>query len=387
VNVALPTIASGLGASVSGLQWVVDGYALALASLMLAGGAVGDLRGHKGIVLAGLVVFGVGSLGCGTAPGVELLVACRVVQGVGAALLLPGTLAIISRAFPEGPEKAKAIGIWAGIGSLALPAGPLLGGALIDAFGWRAIFLINVPIVLVAGFAAAPVVRESSDPRGRRLDVLGVALGVSTLLAATFAFIEAGRSGAGSPAVLVSAAAAVLALGALAVAAPSTLATAQERLNSIGAYGHDDSVRYRLVESRFVYGQVREHPLAGAGLGASIFWGQPWASVPPKTRTYSHDGYLWISWKLGIPAAALLVLLLAGSVLSRTRRDEEPLSKAVRRGAQGAIIGLLVATFTFPSFSQLSIAPVIGLLLALAIAPQVSALRSRRVSYARAVSA
>jgi hypothetical protein len=176
---------------------------------------------------------------------------------------------------------------------------------------------------------------------------------------------------------------AVLAFGALALLAPSTLTTAQQRLNSIATYAHDDSVRYRLVESRFVSAQVREHPLAGAGLGASIFWGQPWASVPPKTRTYSHDGYLWISWKLGIPAAALLVLLLTGSVLSWTRPGEEPLSRAVRRGAQGAIAGLLVATFTFPSFSQLSIAPVIGLLLALAITPQVSARRSRGASYRR----
>ena len=135
VNVALPSIGSGLGADVSDLQWVVDGYAIALASLMLVGGAVGDLHGHKRIVLVGLGVFGVASLACGAAPSAGLLVGARVLQGVGAALLLPGTLAIISHAFPEPGEQAKAIGIWAGIGSLALPAGPLLGGALADAFG------------------------------------------------------------------------------------------------------------------------------------------------------------------------------------------------------------------------------------------------------------
>src|SRR5213592_4397289 len=112
VNVALPSIASGVGASVSGLQWVVDGYALALASLMLAGGTIGDLGGHKRVVLAGLVVFGAGSLACGLAPSTTVLVAARVVQGLGAALLLPGTLAIISHAFPDGPEQAKAIGLW-----------------------------------------------------------------------------------------------------------------------------------------------------------------------------------------------------------------------------------------------------------------------------------
>ena len=210
VNVALPTIASGLGASVSGLQWVVDGYALALASLMLAGGTVGDLRGHKRVVMGGLLVFGAGSLGCGLAPSVAALVAARVVQGVGAAALLPGTLAIISHAFPEGREQARAIGVWAGIGSLALPAGPLAGSALITAFGWRAIFLVNAPIVALALAATARVVRESTDPQGRELDRGGAALGAAFLAAATFAFIEGGRSGAGSPAVIAAAAAAAI---------------------------------------------------------------------------------------------------------------------------------------------------------------------------------
>src|SRR5215212_9031494 len=128
VNVALPKIGAGLDAGVSGLQWVVDGYALALASLMLAGGTVGDLHGHRRVVLAGLIVFGAGSLLCGVAPTTGVLVAARLAQGVGAALLLPGTLAIISRAFPEPRAQARAIGIWAAIGSLALPAGPLAGG-------------------------------------------------------------------------------------------------------------------------------------------------------------------------------------------------------------------------------------------------------------------
>jgi MFS transporter, DHA2 family, methylenomycin A resistance protein len=217
VNVALPSIASGLGASVSGLQWLVDGYALALASLMLAGGTVGDLRGHKRVVLSGLVVFGVGSLCCALAPSVAVLVGARVVQGVGAALLLPGTLAIISHAFGEGREQAKAIGIWAGIGGLALPAGPLLGGALIAGFGWRAIFLINVPIVVLALIAASVLVKESTDRQGRSLDVGGVIIGVLALVAITFAFIEAGHSGVRSVEVIGAAVCAVVLLTALVV--------------------------------------------------------------------------------------------------------------------------------------------------------------------------
>ncbi|HEU0250956.1 MAG TPA: O-antigen ligase family protein [Solirubrobacteraceae bacterium] len=183
-------------------------------------------------------------------------------------------------------------------------------------------------------------------------------------------------------------AAVVIGIGVVSAVSPQTLTTAQQRLNSIGAYQSDDSVRYRVVESRVVYERIRAHPLEGSGLGATIFWGQPWAKVPPKTRNYSHDGYLWLAWKVGLPTAALLVLLLILSLFGRNAFDEEPLSLATRRGAQGAILGLLVATITFPSFSQLSIAPVIGLLLALAISPSFRPRpeRSRPAAQARAAA-
>ena len=217
VNVALPRIGSDLGTDIGGLQWVVDGYALALAALMLTSGTAGDLYGHRRVVLAGLVVFGAGSLACGLAPGVPALVAARVVQGVGAALLLPGTLAIISRAFPDDAARARAIGIWAGTGSLALPAGPLLGGALTETLGWRAIFLLNVPIVLVALVWTAAIVRESREEQARHLDVPGLLLGSLLLLATTYAFIEGGRTGADAPQVLVATALAVLTVPTLAV--------------------------------------------------------------------------------------------------------------------------------------------------------------------------
>jgi DHA2 family methylenomycin A resistance protein-like MFS transporter len=214
VNVALPSIASGVGASVSGLQWVVDGYALALATLMLAGGTIGDLRGHRRIVLGGLAVFGVGSLACGVAPSTTVLVAARIVQGAGAALLLPGTLAIISHAFPDRRGQARAIGLWAGIGSLALPAGPLIGGLLVDGLGWRAIFLVNVPIVAVAALATAWLVSESADRREGGLDLLGVIVGAAALATITFAFIEGGRAGAGDAATIAAAVGALVLLGA-----------------------------------------------------------------------------------------------------------------------------------------------------------------------------
>jgi MFS transporter, DHA2 family, methylenomycin A resistance protein len=195
VNVALPDIGRHLGGGVAGLQWVVDGYALALASLLLAGGTAGDLRGHKRIVLRGLVLFGAGSLACGLAPGIGFLVAARVFQGIGAALMLPGTLAIISRAFPERGQQARAIGIWAAIGSIALPVGPLLGGVLVQGFGWRSVFLLNVPLVAFAIVAAARTVEESRNEAARRFDRVGTTLGAGLLAAATFTVIRAGERG------------------------------------------------------------------------------------------------------------------------------------------------------------------------------------------------
>lgn len=211
VNVALPTIARGLHASVSDLQWVVDGYAIALASLMLGGGTVGDLYGHKRVVLAGLALFGAASMGCGLAPSSGALVGCRVLQGVGAALMLPGTLAVITNAYPAERERAKAIGLWAAIGSVALPAGPLLGGALIQAASWRLIFVLNVPLVVIAFCVASATVQESRDRRGHRLDLAGIALGACVLGLVTFAFIEGGR--AGLSAVVIGTAIAVVVAG------------------------------------------------------------------------------------------------------------------------------------------------------------------------------
>jgi DHA2 family methylenomycin A resistance protein-like MFS transporter len=211
INVALPSIGGELGAGVAGLQWVVDGYALALAALLLACGTAGDVRGHKRIVLTGLAVFGVASLACGLAPSVGALIAARAAQGVGAALLLPGTLAIISRTFPDAAEQARAIGVWAGVGGIALPAGPLLGGVLVETLGWRWVFFLNVPIVLVAGAVAAVVV-PAETPRGGRLDLAGTALAALALAAAVFAVIQAGRDGLGAPVVV----AAIVALAALA---------------------------------------------------------------------------------------------------------------------------------------------------------------------------
>lgn len=210
VNVALPAIGSRFRADVAGMQWVVDGYAIALAALMLAAGAVGDSLGHKRVVVDGLLLFGVASLGCGLAPSIEVLAGFRVAQGVGAALLLPGTLALITRAFPDPRERARAIGLWAGLGSVALPAGPLLGGGLVQALGWRAVFYVNVPIVVVAGGVAAAVVPEPPMWPRRHLDLPGALTGAALLSSVTLAFIEGGHLGLGSLMILAAAASLIL---------------------------------------------------------------------------------------------------------------------------------------------------------------------------------
>ncbi len=209
VNVALPSLRADLGASVGSLQWIVDGYAVALASLMLPSGDLGDRHGHKRVVLAGLAAFGTGSLAAGLAPGAALLVAGRVVQGAGAALLLPGTLAVISRAYPDAAERARAIGIWAAISSLALPAGVIAGGALVDGPGWRWAFLVNLPVVAVALPVTARVVRESREPAARALDVPGAALAAALLATVTFAIIAASPAAGAAAAALLAALVAV----------------------------------------------------------------------------------------------------------------------------------------------------------------------------------
>jgi DHA2 family methylenomycin A resistance protein-like MFS transporter len=191
VNVALPRIRADLGASVASLQWIVDGYSIPLAALMLPFGDLGDRRGHKRVVLAGLTVFAAGSLAAGLAPDPATLIVARVVQGSGAALLLPGTLAVVSRAYEQPAERARAIGIWAAISATALPAGVIGGGALVQGPGWRWAFLVNLPIIAVALPVAAAVVRETRAPSGRAPDLAGSALTAALLATATYAIIEA----------------------------------------------------------------------------------------------------------------------------------------------------------------------------------------------------
>jgi EmrB/QacA subfamily drug resistance transporter len=202
VNLALPTIQRRLGAGISELQWIVDAFILLLASLMLTGGTVGDLYGRKRAFLSGLVMFTLGSLLCALAPSVNLLIGGRAVQGIGAAVMMPNTLAILTNTFLDPKERAQAIGIWAGVSGMALALGPLVGGVMVDAFGWQSIFYLNVPIGVVAFVVGLLVVRESSAPAGRSLDLPGQALAFVGLGCLTYALIEANTYGWGSAFIL-----------------------------------------------------------------------------------------------------------------------------------------------------------------------------------------
>ena len=199
VNVALPSIQDHFGSGVSGLQWIIDAYTLVFAAFMLTGGTLGDLYGRKRIFLIGLTVFTAGSLMAGLAPSLNALIAGRAIQGLGAAALLPGTLSILTQAFPDPKERAQAIGIWAGVSGMALAAGPIVGGALVDSLGWQSVFFLNIPIGIVAFIVAQRVVRESRNPEGRHLDLPGQALAIIGLGTLTYALIEANSYGWTSP--------------------------------------------------------------------------------------------------------------------------------------------------------------------------------------------
>ena len=191
VNVALPSIGRDLGADTAGLQWTLNAYVLTLAALVLPAGSLSDIYGRRRVFTLGVVVFVAASALCAAAPTIQLLVAARFVQGVGGALLTPGSLAIIDAVF-HPDDRTRAIGIWAGPGAVSGAIGPLVGGYLTDAVSWRAIFLINLPLGAFVVVAAVLRVPETRDPtRAGGLDLPGAALAMLAIAGACFALIQA----------------------------------------------------------------------------------------------------------------------------------------------------------------------------------------------------
>jgi EmrB/QacA subfamily drug resistance transporter len=195
VNVALPSIARDLGVGLSELEWIVTGYALTFASLMLTGGKLADLLGRRLIFITGLVIFTLSSLACGLASSGEMLIGARVVQGAGAALMNPATLSIIAATFPPR-QRGTAIGIWAGTSAMALAIGPLVGGLLTEHIDWSWIFFVNVPIGVIAIVASLLLIPESRDQSAeQRLDLPGLLTSGLGLFALTYGLIEANTYG------------------------------------------------------------------------------------------------------------------------------------------------------------------------------------------------
>jgi len=214
VNTALHSIGAALGGGVTELQWIVNAYTIAFAALILTAGALGDRVGAKRVFMAGFVIFTAASLACALAPDPALLIAARGVQGVGAAVLVPNSLALLRHAYPDERARGRAVGIWAAGASLTLTAGPLVGGALIALVGWRSIFLVNLPIGLGALWLTWRYAHETTRSLRQQLDLAGQAAAIGALGCLAGALIEGGARGWSNPWVLASFAAAA-GLGAL----------------------------------------------------------------------------------------------------------------------------------------------------------------------------
>src|ERR1700712_4933571 len=292
INVAIPAIERDLHLTTSGLEWVVSSYILVFASLLLAGGRLADVWGRKRLFLIGLSIFTGASLVAGFAGSVDVLVISRAVQGLGAALVTPTTLAIISATFPQGRERAAAVGIWSAVGALALAVGPLLGGLLSQYLSWGWIFFINVPVGLATLALAAVVIRESRvDSAPRRIDIPGVITSAAALFALTFALIEGQDRGWTSPVILGSFAVAAI-LGIVFVALETRVA--------------DPMVKMSLFRERVFTG----------GLIALMMWGFGLFGIYFFTSLYLQGVLGFSPTEAGAAFVPMALLMAVGAVIS-----------------------------------------------------------------------
>ena len=291
VNVAIPAIQRDLHLSTSGLEWVVSGYILVFAGLLLAGGRFADAYGRRRLFLAGLAVFTAASFVAGLAGSVEVLIAARAVQGLGAALVTPTTLAIISHAYPDPRERTAAVGIWAGVGGLALAVGPLLGGLLSQHASWPWIFEINVPIGLATMALGAWAISESRQTARRGLDVPGLVVSAVALTTLTWALIEGSGHGWTSPSILT----------AFAVAAAGGAAFV--------------AIEQRATDPMVAISLFRERVFSG-GIAALMLWAFGLFGIYFFTSLYLQDVLRFSPTEAGLAFLPMALCLVAGSVLS-----------------------------------------------------------------------
>ena len=195
VNIALPAIHRSFHSALSGLQWTIDAYTLVIASLLMLSGSTADRLGRRRVFQCGLALFSLGSLLCALAPSLGMLIAARIIQAVGGSMLNPVAMSIIRNVFEDPRERAQAVGVWGALMGISMALGPVVGGALVDSVGWRAVFLVNVPIGLVAIVLTAVLVPESRAPRPRRIDPVGQVLIIVALAALTYAIIQGPEAG------------------------------------------------------------------------------------------------------------------------------------------------------------------------------------------------
>src|SRR6476620_3628296 len=213
VNVALPTLVRELGATNSQLQWIVDAYTIVFASFLIIAGNTGDRLGRKWMLLVGLVIFGLGSFGCSRVDSANTLIILRGVQGFGAAFIMPATLSILTNVFRDPSERARAIALWAGVSGLGVVIGPLAGGFLLEHYWWGAIFLVNVPLVILTVVAVLWQVPNSKDADAPALDYVGTVLSTIGLITLLFGIIEGPTRGWSDPLIVACFVVAVVLLG------------------------------------------------------------------------------------------------------------------------------------------------------------------------------
>ncbi|GAA0421054.1 MFS transporter [Streptomyces luteireticuli] len=321
LNVALPAIQRELHASVAGMQWTLDAYNMLVASLIMLAGSVADRVGRRRVLLAGFALFAAGSALCGLASSTGGLIAFRAVQGLGGAALGPVSLSVISQVAPDRAHRARAIGVWTASFAVGMAAGPLLGGVLVSAAGWRSVFWINVPVGLAVLALAARRLPESRAAVRRRFDAVGQLLVVALLGPLTYAIIDAPHRGFRAPAVLAAAAVAAAALAGLVV---------YERRRADP-----------LIDPRF----FRSAPFGGAvviSLGAfAVLGGYLFLSTLYLQDARGLSALAAGVWTLPMPLATVVCAPLAGRLLAR-RGPRPPL---VLAGAALAAGALLIALF------------------------------------------
>jgi EmrB/QacA subfamily drug resistance transporter len=293
VNVALPAIQRDLHLSTAGLEWVVSGYILVFASLLLAGGSLGDLFGRRRLFLAGLGIFTLASLAAGFAGSSDVLVISRAVQGLGAALVTPTTLAIISAAYPQPRERTAAVGVWSAVGALALAFGPLLGGVISEQLSWGWIFFINVPVgIATMGLGRWAIDAEPAGaPRRGRLDVPGLASSAAALFTLTYALIEGSGKGWTSGIIV----------GSFVVSAVAAIAFVAVELRA-----DEPMVDVALFADRVFSG----------GMVAMVMWGFGLFGIYFFTSLYLQNALHFSATKAGSAFVPMALLMAVGSVLA-----------------------------------------------------------------------